>query len=118
MTRGAFERLVRQVMRSLPAHLFDELDNVAIVVEDEPDTSQDWGRDPNLLAIYLGVPRTDRGGGYHLAEPDRIVLFQDRLEAIAPHPADLRRELKRTLLHEIAHHYGISDDDLHAWRRY
>lgn len=119
MSRRAFERLVRQVIASLPSHVLARLDNVAILVRDEPDPhlAEEVGTD--LLGVYLGVSLTERAGSYGMVEPDRIILFQKALEAEAGgNPTRLRREVKRTLIHEIAHYFGIDDDSLVAWNRY
>ncbi len=118
MTRKAFERLVRQVMQSLPEKWLDQMENVSILVRDEPGPEAGRAERDGLLGIYLGVPQTDRDSGYGMTEPDRIVLYQRPLEARAESRAELRRDVKRTLLHEIAHHFGISDEELLSWSRY
>ncbi len=118
MTRKAFERLVRQVMRSLPGMWLDQMENVSILVRDEPGPEAAGVDSEGLLGLYVGVPQTDRDSGYGMTEPDRIVLYQRPLEARAETRAGLRRDVKRTLLHEIAHHFGISDEELLSWSRY
>lgn len=87
--------------------------NVDIVVEDEPDARQraENERAEQLLGLYEGVPLTERGLEPLL--PDRITIFRRPIEAISASPAKQREIVRRTVVHEIAHHFGISDDRLH-----
>jgi predicted Zn-dependent protease with MMP-like domain len=108
--RLRFERLVGQVLRSLPRHIHDELDNVEFVVADEP-REQDAGEiGEELFGLYAGTPRNHRDSGYTMSVPDVITVFQGPLERAFPDPDDLRAEIRVTLLHEIAHHLGIDED--------
>lgn len=115
MSPEAFARIVDEAMAGLPPEFAARLDNVAVVVREEA-TIEDLdeaglGPDEELFGLYVGVPLTDRAG-YHMVLPDRILIFQ------GPHerhfqPDDLVAEIGRTVVHEIAHFFGIDDDRLH-----
>jgi predicted Zn-dependent protease with MMP-like domain len=108
-----FEDLVQEALDALPDDLRRRMSNVAVVVEDEPPLGQP------LLGLYQGVPLTRRGGGYNAALPDKITIFRGPLERISAFDPDrLRREVKRVVLHEVAHHFGISDERLVELDRY
>ena len=112
MTRARFEELVDEAVEELPPWVVDAVDNLHIVVEAEPTSDQD-PHDEGLLGIYEGVSLLDRGIDYSAAMPDRITVFmKPHLELGLPRDA-LRDEIRRTVLHEVAHHLGISDDRLH-----
>src|SRR5207249_4124242 len=92
---------------SLPAQLRAAMSNVELVLEDEPPDGQP------LLGLYQGIPLTERTSGYVGALPDKITLFTGPLERRAGGSSErLRRDVRRTVLHEIAHHFGISDERL------
>ncbi len=108
-----FERCVEDVVDSLPADLRDSISNLEIVVADEPPAGQ------RLLGLYQGVPLTRRGSGYAAALPDKITIFRGPLERLYGNDADrLAREVRHVVLHEIAHHFGISDERLLEIGRY
>jgi predicted Zn-dependent protease with MMP-like domain len=112
-TLEAFERLVGSAVDSLPGDLRAQMSNVAIVVEDEPPRGQP------LLGLYQGVPLTRRTSFYSGALPDKITIYRGPLERLyGGDPALLAAQVKRTVLHEIAHHFGISDDRLVELDRY
>jgi predicted Zn-dependent protease with MMP-like domain len=103
----AFEEQVREALKSLPEDLRSAMSNVEIVVEDENP------EDPDLLGLYLGIPLTERGSGYAGALPDKIAVYRLPLEdAFGEDPALLREEIRITVLHELAHHFGIAEDRL------
>ncbi|SDN89355.1 Predicted Zn-dependent protease, minimal metalloprotease (MMP)-like domain [Cryobacterium flavum] len=105
---SAFERLVVDELDLLPDDMVDGLDNVIFVVEDRPEDGT-----LNILGLYDGVALTERGQ-YGFGEmPDRIVLYREPLLAICETLDDLHDEIHITLVHEIAHFYGIDDDRLH-----
>ena len=98
---------------SLPDDLRGFMSNVAILVEAEPPAGQP------LLGLYQGVPLTRRGSSYGGVLPDRITIYQGPLERhYGSSPVALQRAIRRVVLHEIAHHFGISDDRLHELDRY
>jgi predicted Zn-dependent protease with MMP-like domain len=109
---GAFDRMVDVAISSLPPELLGYVDNVQILVEDVPpsDALGD-GEDGILLGLYEGVPRTERGWDAPLL-PDRITLFRKPIEARARSRSELAMVVQDTVVHEIAHHFGIDDDRL------
>ena len=106
MDPEAFEQLVSDVLDELPDEMVDGLDNVVFLVEDEHP-------EEDLLGIYEGVAITDRGQ-YGFGElPDRIMVFRLPHIETSETLEDLRAEIRTTLVHEIAHFYGIDDEQLH-----
>jgi len=103
-----FEQLVIDELDALPDDMLDGLDNVVFVVEDRPEDGS-----LDLLGLYDGVALTERGQ-YGFGElPDRIILFREPLLAISETLDELKDEIHVTLVHEIAHFYGINDEQLH-----
>jgi predicted Zn-dependent protease with MMP-like domain len=108
LDEAAFERLVVAELDELPDEMVDGLENVVFVVEDRPEDGS-----LDLLGLYDGVALTERDR-YGFGElPDRIILFREPLLAIAETEDELRDEIHVTLVHEIAHYYGIDDAELH-----
>ena len=104
----AFEAIVVDELDRLPDDMVDGLENVVFVVEDRPEDGS-----LDLLGLYEGVALTERDR-YGMGEmPDRIILFREPLLAVAEDVDELRDEIHVTLVHEIAHFYGIDDDRLH-----
>lgn len=103
-----FEQLVEAAVNVIPASLAQHIENVAIVVEDDPPPE-----DPHLLGLYEGIPLTERDSWYVAALPDRIRIFRRPILAMCTTQADVVREVYITVVHEIAHHFGIDDDTLH-----
>ena len=111
--RDAFERTVDEALAELPPGLQGALSNLVVAVEDEPPSGED------LLGLYEGVPLTERGGGYTGELPDVITVFRGPLVRLAAGDETLlREEIRRTVLHELAHHFGIDDDRLEQLDRY
>ena len=112
LSLASFDRLVDRAVASLPGPLRDRLDNVEITVEDVPpaDALED-GQEIVLLGLYQGVPQTERGWGDAML-PDRITIYRRPLELRAMDRADLADLVRETVVHEIAHHFGIDDDRL------
>lgn len=113
MDRDRFRRLVQRALRELPAGARRQLDNLEITIEREPSGEDLDASDEGqmLFGLYVGTPLTERAD-YHLTVPDRIVIFQRPLER-AFHPRDIPEQVRITVLHEIAHHFGIDDERLH-----
>lgn len=115
--RRSFNALVREAVAGLPDELRERLDNVDIIVRARPSPAElrsgRVGHGHTLLGLYVGVPLIHRTSGYNLMLPDRIYLYRQALEAVAPTDEALVRQIRRTVLHEIAHHFGISDARLH-----
>lgn len=105
ITEAAFERLVAEALDELPQELGSLLDNVVILVEDE-------NPDEPLLGLYEGVPQTERDGYGAMELPDRITLYRLSLCESVEDLDALRAEVQVTLVHEVAHHFGIDDDRL------
>jgi predicted Zn-dependent protease with MMP-like domain len=122
MNRREFERIVAQVLDDLPQMLLDRLDNVEIVVESYPDAEtleQAGVHDPmELLGYYHGIPLTERGLGYTLVLPDKISIYQVPIERTCRTPEAVRVQVRKTIMHELAHHFGIDDDRLHQLGAY
>jgi predicted Zn-dependent protease with MMP-like domain len=98
-----FEDQVRAALDSLPAHIAAALRNVAVVVEDEnPD-------DPDLFGLYEGIPLPERGDTSGQL-PDRIAIYRIPLEESFPDATELREEIRITVLHELAHYFGLDED--------
>ncbi len=117
--RRRFERLVARALDDLPPEVGAMLDNVEVVVEDEPTPEQigcghrDATEDgETLFGLYEGVPLTDRGAGYSLVLPDKITIFRGPLERAFRSPSAIRREVGVTVAHELAHHLGFDEDRL------
>lgn len=108
VSRADFEALVEQALDDVPTELADLVRNVAVVVEDHapPD-------DPGLLGLYEGTPLTERDSWYGGVLPDTITIFRLPLLAMCRTTDEARREVVVTVVHEIAHHFGIDDARLH-----
>lgn len=111
-----FDILVTKAMDELPREYISNLDNVAITYADEPTPAQldkQGVRSGHLLlGLYEGIPRTQRGAGYHLVLPDKITLFKQPLLVVSTDKSSLFQQVKRTLWHEIAHHYGLGHNHI------
>jgi predicted Zn-dependent protease with MMP-like domain len=111
---GRFERMVDRAVAAIPAQFRAALDEVALVIADEPDREQRRENglrpDETLYGLYEGVPRSEWEADA-VPMPNRIVLFRVPLEEDFPHPDDLADEVRITILHELAHHLGIEDED-------
>jgi predicted Zn-dependent protease with MMP-like domain len=108
-----FEEYVAEALRSLPPELSRQMSNVDIVIEGEPPPGQ------RLLGRYEGVPLTRRSSSYGAVLPDKITIYRGPLVRNYGRDSErLRREVKRVVLHEIAHHFGISDERLVEIDRY
>lgn len=109
-----FDQLVDDAIAAIPQPFRSALDEIALVIADEPNEDQrrenDLGPGDTLYGLYEGVP-LDEWGGDGIPIPTRIILFRLPLEQDFPHPDDLRDEVRITILHELAHHLGIEDED-------
>ncbi|WP_296665784.1 metallopeptidase family protein [Demequina sp.] len=108
MTREEFEAAVDDALDSIPDRLLDMIDNCVILIEDEPD-----GEDKELLGLYDGVALTDRGDLWGGDLPDRIFIYVGPTLRMCADAEEVRDEVAITVVHEIAHHFGIDDDRLH-----
>lgn len=108
MTREEFEAAVGEALDDVPPALMDMLDNVVFLVEGEPP-----GEDPELLGVYDGTPLTERDGAWGAHLPDRITIFAGPLTRMCADREELLEEIAVTVVHEIAHHFGIEEERLH-----
>jgi predicted Zn-dependent protease with MMP-like domain len=106
-TGERFEELAAEAMDGLPDWVREAMDNVEVFVEDRAPGGQ-----PGLLGLYQGVPLTQRGNHYAGALPDRITLFRGNIQRLAGDDDELRDLIGHTITHEVAHHFGISDERL------
>lgn len=109
MSRARFEELVGDALDLVPEELLKLMDNVVVLVEDNPD-----GAEGNLLGLYEGYALTSRGWDYAGVLPDRITIFRNPTLGICDTEEDVIDEVATTVVHEIAHHFGIDDERLHA----
>jgi predicted Zn-dependent protease with MMP-like domain len=112
---AAFERLVDRALAGIPDPFRAALDEVAVIVEDEPSAQQlrdnDLEPDDTMYGLYEGVPRTEYAADWAVS-PNRITLFRWPLEDDYPDDADLEEQVRLTVVHELAHHLGIDDERL------
>jgi predicted Zn-dependent protease with MMP-like domain len=112
-SRAELDDFIQEALDSLPSDIRRRMSNVEIVIEEEPPAGQP------LLGLYQGVPLTRRGSSYGAVLPDKITIFRGPLVRLYGHdPETLRREVRRVVLHEVAHHFGISDERLVELDRY
>ncbi len=116
MERRRFEELVSEALESLPPRFAERLANIDVEVRDwpSPDEMRAAGVRPGrvLLGLYRGVPQTRRSHWYSMALPDRISIYQRPIERVCRSDDEVRERVRRTVLHEIAHHFGWSDPAL------
>jgi predicted Zn-dependent protease with MMP-like domain len=124
MDREGFIKLVEEVLEGLPAEFRKRIQNLAVLVEDQPPqrlprktrgSEQKAGSaksDGLVLGIYQGVPATERSVFDLSAEPDRIVLYQKNIEAVCSNEAEIRHEVRQTVLHELGHYFGMDEAQL------
>ena len=108
MGRKRFEELVAEALDEVPTELLDLMDNVVVLVEDDPE-----GDDRDLLGLYEGFDLTSRGWDYSGVLPDRIIIYRNPTLRICDTEEDVIDEVATTVVHEIAHHFGIDDARLH-----
>ena len=106
---ATFEALVEQALNDLPRTFREKLTNVAIIVEDLPPEEAE--SEALLLGLFRGIPRTEKSV-FFSNPPDRIFLYQRNIEAICASEAEVRRQIRATLLHELGHYFGLSEAEL------
>jgi predicted Zn-dependent protease with MMP-like domain len=107
MSRFRFEELVGEALDTIPRELAEAMDNVVVLVDDRNSD------DPQLLGLYEGVALTERTSDYGGVLPDRITLYQEAIVDICDDEDDVVREVAVTVVHEVAHHFGVDEDTLH-----
>ena len=124
-TLTAFEQLVREALDSIPAEFHEQMENLVVLVEDEPDPSllekldeQDEAKDGCLLlGLYQGIPLTQQHYG-QTRLPERITIYQNNIERYCSgDPERIREQVRSTVLHEVAHHFGMDHDAMPIWVR-
>ena len=117
-----FERLVADAIDSLPAPFAARLQNVEVVIEAWPSRRQlresETPPGNTLLGLYEGVPLTERGGGYGMVLPDKITIFHGPIEEMSSTDEEVRAQVRHTVVHELAHFFGISDEQLRRMGAY
>jgi predicted Zn-dependent protease with MMP-like domain len=116
LERAHFRRLVREAVALIPPELLRRVDNVDIVVESRP-TARDRkaagiGPGHTLLGLYHGIPLTRRGDNYNLVSPDKISIYQEPIEDMCADDDEIVEQVRKTVLHELGHYFGISDERL------
>lgn len=113
VSRDEFEQLVADALATLPPEILNRMDNVAITVQEWPSRSQlDSSRVPlgsTLFGLYQGVPLTRRSSHYGLVPPDRITIFRGPLTRYFATPEAIAEQVRKTVVHEIAHHFGMGE---------
>lgn len=121
MTRERFVEVVAEVLDHLPALFRERLHNVAVLVEDLPPQQRPRPHAPRphaapprqlLLGIFAGVPRTEKSVFQAPTGPDHIVLYQKNIEAVCRTESEVREQIRRTLLHELGHYFGMTEEQL------
>ncbi|HEX9679321.1 MAG TPA: metallopeptidase family protein [Candidatus Saccharimonadales bacterium] len=118
VTDAEFEAMVATGIDAIPERFAVKLDNVAITWQDTPDW---WQRAKmrlppwqSLFGLYEGIPKTRRGSNYSLVLPDKITIFRQPLAYVARNSDQLAALVKKTVWHEVGHHFGLSDAEIHA----
>ena len=118
MTRDKFQRLVDEALVGIPANFREAMRNIAIVIEDEPsrDTLEEVGIEPpdTLLGLYQGTPLPERHWAHGNVLPDKITLYQRPIEEESEDDADLVVAIGETLIHEVGHYFGLSEEEIEA----
>lgn len=116
MTREEFERLVVEAVTLIPRRFRREMKNLALVVEDEPSPElleeMEIVPPDSLFGLYQGTPLPERGWGFGNALPDRITLYQRPIEEDCEDEDDVRAVIGETLIHEVGHYFGLSEDEI------
>lgn len=115
-----FQALVEEAIEDLPAEFKDLLENIAIVIEQEPseddldllEDEEEEDLDDELLGIYRGVPRTERSYNELPSLPDQIAIFRGPILRVCDTEDDVIREVSETVIHELGHYFGLEDDDM------
>jgi predicted Zn-dependent protease with MMP-like domain len=121
MDRRRFQRLVDEALASLPKAFQDRLQNVAVIIEERPEPRllRELGMDDDdlLFGLYEGLPLTEWGRDDVLRIPDRIRIFQAHIEEVCESDEEIIAEVRSTVLHEVGHHFGLSDAELERFER-
>jgi predicted Zn-dependent protease with MMP-like domain len=109
-----FEELVREGIRAIPQEFLDKLENVDIIVEENPTLEQieklKIRNNYVLFGLYEGIPKTKRSSGYSQVLPDKITIFKNPIENFSKNKEEIKQIIKNTVWHEFAHHFGMDED--------
>jgi predicted Zn-dependent protease with MMP-like domain len=105
VSQRRFEEMVGEALDTLPPRFTKVMRNVVVVTED--------GTDPHLLGLYVGIPLTERSSDYSAVLPDQITIYRNSICARCDTDAEVVEEVRRTVIHEVGHHFGIDDERLH-----
>ena len=118
MTDEEFEELVHAGIQAIPKKFLDLLNNVAVTIEQEPNSEQvqrhNLTHGKTLLGLYEGVPQLMRGANYTAALPDKITIFRGPIMRIATDPESIKEMVRGTVWHEIAHHFGMTEQEVRS----
>ena len=118
MQKRKFEEVVRKAIDEIPNEFLTIMENVDVQVRPRPTKRQlsgaDLEGDETLLGLYVGIPITDRSD-YNMVLPDVITIFQGPIEEICETDAEVQEEVRKTIVHEVAHYFGITDSELQDW---
>jgi predicted Zn-dependent protease with MMP-like domain len=118
ITDEQFDAMITTALDSLPQLYIKKMQNVAIVIADEPTPEQreklKLRCNQSLFGLYEGIPLTQRGMGYNLVLPDKITIFKGPIVRFSPNEKELQEQIRHTLWHEIAHHFGLDHARIHA----
>ncbi|HET6780731.1 MAG TPA: metallopeptidase family protein [bacterium] len=116
LSRKKFEVLVLDALESIPEPVRERMQNIDVVIEDWPEQDQltELGMEPDewLFGLYEGTPLTERGISEHPLLPDKITIFQGPLEDAHESDHEIKNEIRKTVVHEVAHHFGITEERL------
>jgi predicted Zn-dependent protease with MMP-like domain len=113
--RARFERLVAQALDNLPPQFARRLTNIAVIVEPRPsrEVAKDLGAD--ILGLYQGASEMEQSPMAPYELPEVIVVYQENIEAVCRTDDEIIEEIRKTVIHEVGHHFGLSDDQMEAW---
>jgi len=118
MKQKEFEKLVEGGIAMIPEELKKQIDNVRFVVETRPSEEQvkTLNLEPGnlLFGLYQGIPKSRRGEGYTFVLPDQIIIFQEPIESVAKSDEEIKKLVKNTVSHEVAHHFGLNEEQVRA----
>ena len=118
LSRKAFERLVEEALQTIPRRFRDAIDNVAVIVEDEPDQAildeMEIPEGDTLYGLYQGTPLPERPWSQAPAQPDRVTIYQRPIEEDAESEDDIVWMVGETVIHEFGHYFGLSEDEIEA----
>ncbi len=116
MNRSDFRKLVKEALLEIPAEFLNAFENIEITVQDTPDPKTakelNLGKEDILMGLYQGVPLTKRDTSYGNVMPDKITLFQKSIETLYKTPEEIKKAVHDTVIHEVAHYFGIGEKRL------